>query len=67
MSYLEPREYENDRAKVKITFANKTDEEREVIFTNVAQAIYDLCLNEYKKEMGITNENKNNTGATKST
>lgn len=51
MTYLEPKEYENDRAKVKVTFANVSDEEREVIFTNAAQAIYDLCLNEYKKEL----------------
>lgn len=51
MTYLEQREYENDRAKVKVTFANVSDEEREVIFTNAAQAIYDLCLNEYKKEL----------------
>ena len=65
MSYLEPREYENDRAKVKVTFANVSDEEREVIFTNAAQAIYDLCLNEYKKEIK-TNENKDNVRSTKS-
>ncbi|WP_297135722.1 hypothetical protein [Terrisporobacter sp.] len=51
MTYLEPREYENDRAKVKVSFANVSDEEREVIFTNAVQAIYDLCLNEYKKEL----------------
>lgn len=66
MSYLEPREYENDRAKVKVTFANVSDEEREVIFTNAAQAIYDLCLNEYKKEIK-TNENNNDEGAIKLT
>ena len=66
MTYLEPREYENDRAKVKVTFANVSDEEREVIFTNAAQAIYDLCLNEYKKEIK-TNENNNDEGAIKLT
>ncbi len=64
MTYLEPREYENDRAKVKVTFANVSDEEREVIFTNAAQAIYDLCLNEYKKEIK-TNENNNDKGTTR--
>lgn len=66
MTYLEPREYENDRAKVKVTFANVSDEEREVIFTNAAQAIYDLCLNEYKKETKA-NENNNDEGTTKLT
>ena len=61
MSYLEPYEYETENAKVKVTFANVSDEEREIIFKNLAHTIYELRLSEYKKEMGLTNENEKGT------
>lgn len=66
MTYLEPWEHETENAKIRVTFENRTDEEREMIFKNMAQTIYELCLSEYKK--GIkTNENNNDEGSTKLT
>ena len=61
---------ETDTAKITITFADITDEEREKAFKGIAQACYDLCLHEYKRKLkrGIkTNENNNDEGATKLT
>lgn len=57
---LEDRYYESDIAKVKITFANRTKEEQKKVFKNIADACYNLVINEYKK--GVTkNENNNNS------
>ena len=55
---LEDRYYESDLAKVRIAFANKTKEEQDRVFKNIADACYNLVLYEYKK--GVTkDENKN--------
>ena len=57
---MEDRYYESDIAKVKITFANRTKEEQEKVFRNIADACYNLVMYEYKK--GVTkNENNNNS------
>lgn len=57
---FEDRYYESDIAKVKITFANRTKEEQEKVFRNIADACYNLVMYEYKK--GVTkNENNNNS------
>lgn len=48
--------YETDVAKVTITFANKSKEEQEKIFKDIAQASYNLCLHEYKRGLEKTNE-----------
>lgn len=60
------RYYENDIAKVKISFSNRSKEEQDRVFKNIAEACYNLVLYEYKK--GVTkDENKNIPGGTKST
>ena len=60
------RYYENDIAKVKISFSNCSKEEQDRVFKNIAEACYNLVLYEYKK--GATkDENKNISGGTKST
>jgi hypothetical protein len=60
------RYYENDIAKVKISFSNRSKEEQDRVFKNIAEACYNLVLYEYKK--GVTkDENKNISGGTKST
>lgn len=61
---------ETDTAKITITFADITDEEREKAFKGIAQACYDLCLHEYKRKLkrGIkANENNNGEGTAKLT
>lgn len=60
---------ETDTAKITITFADITDEERDKAFKGIAQACYDLCLYEYKRKLkgGNTNENNNDEGSTKLT
>ena len=63
---LDDRYYENDKARITITFANNAKEEQDRVFKNIAEACYNLCLHEYKK--GATkDENKNISGGTKST
>lgn len=47
---------ETDKAKITITFADITDEEREKVFKDFAQAAYNLCLHEYLKK--LKGENK---------
>ena len=57
---MENRYYESDIAKVKITFANRTKEEQNKVFKDIADACYNLVMYEYKK--GVTkNENNNNS------
>ncbi len=57
---MEDRYYESDIAKVKITFANRTKEEQNKVFKDIADACYNLVMYEYKK--GVTkNENNNNS------
>ena len=57
---FEDRYYESDIAKVKITFANRTKEEQNKVFKDIADACYNLVMYEYKK--GVTkNENNNNS------
>lgn len=54
--------YEDDIAKCKITFADITDKEREKVFKNFAQAAYNLCLYEYKRNLkGDANTNEDST------
>ena len=56
--FMEDRYYENDIAKVKISFSNCSKEEQDKVFKNIADACYNLVLYEYKK--GVTkDENKN--------
>ena len=63
---MDNRYYENDIAKVKISFSNSSKEEQDRVFKNIAEACYNLVLYEYKK--GVTkDENKNISGGTKST
>lgn len=52
---MEQRFYETDKAKITITFADITDEEREKVFEDFAQAAYNLCLYEYKKKLEENN------------
>lgn len=59
--------YEDDIAKCKITFADITDEEREKVLKDFAQAAYNLCLYEYQRGLKNTNENQDNVGTAKST
>lgn len=44
---------ETDIAKITITFADITDEERDKVFKEIAQACYDLCLYEYRRKRGL--------------
>lgn len=63
---MDNRYYENDIAKVKISFSNRSKEEQDRVFKNIAEACYNLVLYEYKK--GVTkDENKNISEGTKST
>ena len=63
---MDNRYYENDIAKVKISFSNRSKEEQDRVFKNIAEACYNLVLYEDKK--GVTkDENKNISGGTKST
>ena len=55
---MEDRYYESDIAKVKITFANRTKEEQNKVFKDIADACYNLVMYEYKK--GVTNNENNN-------
>ena len=57
---MEDRYYESDIAKVKITFANRTKEEQNKVFKNIADACYNLVM--YENKNGVTkNENNNNS------
>ena len=50
---------ETDTAKITITFADITDEERDKVLKDFAQAAYNLCLHEYLKKL---KENENEKG-----
>lgn len=54
--------YETDKAKITITYADITDEEREKVFKNIAQACYDLCLYEYKRKLREEENEKGTNG-----
>ena len=63
---MDNRYYDNYIAIVKISFSNRSKEEQDRVFKNIAEACYNLVLYEYKK--GVTkDENKNISGGTKST
>lgn len=47
---------EDEVSKATITFADITDEERNKVFKDIAQAAYNLCLHEYIKKIEETNE-----------
>ena len=55
---LEDKHYENDKAKITITFANNTKEEQDRAFKNIAEACYKLCKHEHLKNISRLNENK---------
>lgn len=62
--------YEEDEiSKVTVTFAaNQTEEGRKKVLKDFAQAAYNLCLYEYKRNLKEnTNENQDNIGTAKST
>ena len=60
---LEERFYENEVAKVKISFSNKSKEEQDKVFKDIAQAAYNLCKYEYLRNLKEdTNEDNNNAG-----
>lgn len=48
---LEDRYYENDVARVHITFANRTKEEQDRVFKNIAEACYNILKYDYLKEI----------------
>ena len=50
---------ETDTAKITITFADITDEERDKVLKDFAQAAYNLCLYEYLRKL---EEDKNEKG-----
>ena len=50
---------ETDTAKITITFADITDEERDKVLKDFAQAAYNLCLYEYLRKF---EEDKNEKG-----
>lgn len=56
---LEDKHYENDKARITITFANNTKEEQDRAFKNIAEACYKLCKYEYQRGLEKTNEDSN--------
>ena len=58
MKMLEDKHYENDKARITITFANNTKEEQDRAFKNIAEACYKLCKHEHLKNISRINENK---------
>ena len=48
---MEDRYFENEIAKVKISFSNKSKEDKEKVFKDIANACYNLVKYEYLKEL----------------
>lgn len=48
---MEDRYFENEIAKVKISFSNKSKEDKEKVFKDIANACYNLVKYEYSKEL----------------
>ena len=46
---MEDRHYENDKARITITFANGTKEEQDKVFKNIADACYNILKYDYLK------------------
>ncbi len=45
--FMEDRYYENDIAKVKISFSNCSKEEQDKVFKNIADACYNILKYDY--------------------
>ena len=48
---MEDRYFENEIAKVKISFSNKSKKDKEKVFKDIANACYNLVKYEYSKEL----------------
>ena len=49
--------YETDTAKIKVRLSDRTDITREQVFDEIARAIYNLALYEYKRELKLNEDN----------